>query len=131
MREESDMSDETSRIIFSNNLKRLLELNEKQPADIVRDLGVPFSTVSNWINALKMPRMGKIELLANYLHCEKSDLIVDKGNKVPEAYYLNDEARDLAQFLFENPEYRVLFDASRKVRKEDLEIVKELLDRFS
>lgn len=125
------MSDETSRIIFSNNLKRLLELNEKQPADIVRDLGVPFSTVSNWINALKMPRMGKIELLANYLHCEKSDLIEDKGNKVPEAYYLNDEARDLAQFLFENPEYRVLFDASRKVRKEDLEIVKELLDRFS
>ena len=131
MREESDMSDETSRIIFSNNLKRLLELNEKQPADIVRDLGIPFSTVSNWINALKMPRMGKIELLANYLHCEKSDLIEDKGNKVPEAYYLNDEARDLAQFLFENPEYRVLFDASRKVRKEDLEIVKELLDRFS
>ena len=125
------MSDETSRIIFSNNLKRLLELNEKQPADIVRDLGIPFSTVSNWINALKMPRMGKIELLANYLHCEKSDLIEDKGNKVPEAYYLNDEARDLAQFLFENPEYRVLFDASRKVRKEDLEIVKELLDRFS
>ena len=125
------MSDETSRIIFSNNLKRLLELNEKQPADIVRDLGIPFSTVSNWINALKMPRMGKIELLANYLHCEKSDLIEDKGNKIPEAYYLNDEAKDLAQFLFENPEYRVLFDASRKVRKEDLEIVKELLDRFS
>ena len=41
------MSEEKSRIIFSNNLKRLLELNQKQPADIVRDLGIPFSTVSN------------------------------------------------------------------------------------
>lgn len=125
------MSEEKSRIIFSNNLKRLLELNHKQPADIVRDLGIPFSTVSNWINGLKMPRMGKIEMLAEYLHCEKSDLIEDKGDKVPEAYYLDDSAREFAQFLYENPEYRVLFDASRKVKKQDLEIVKELLDRFS
>ena len=125
------MSEEKSRITFSNNLKRLLELNDKQPADIVRDLGIPFSTVSNWINGLKMPRMGKIEMLAGYLHCEKSDLIEDKGDKVPEAYYLNDDAREIAQFLFENPDYKVLFDASRKVRKEDLLIVKELLDRFS
>lgn len=125
------MSEEKSRITFSNNLKRLLELNGKQPADIVRDLGIPFSTVSNWINGLKMPRMGKIETLADYLHCEKSDLIEDKGDKIPEAYYLNDDAREIAQFLFENPDYKVLFDASRKVKKDDLLIVKELLDRFS
>lgn len=125
------MSDETSRITFSNNLKRLLELNEKQAADIVRDLKIPFSTVSNWMNAQKMPRMGKIEMLAQYLHCEKSDLIEDKGDKVPEAYYLNDDARDLAQFLFDNPEYKVLFDASRRVRKEDIEFVRKMMDRMT
>lgn len=124
------MSDETSRIIFSANLKRLLELNDKQPADIVRDLGIPFSTVSNWINGLKMPRMGKIEMLAEYLHCEKSDLIEDKGDKVPDAYYMNDEARELAQFLFDKPEYKVLFDAARKVKKEDIQFVKDLMDRM-
>lgn len=125
------MSDETSRITFSNNLKRLLELNEKQAADIVRDLKIPFSTVSNWMNAQKMPRMGKIEMLAQYLHCEKSDLIEDKGDQVPETYYLNDDARDLAQFLFDNPEYKVLFDASRKVRKEDIEFVRKMMDRMT
>lgn len=125
------MSDETSRITFSNNLKRLLELNEKQAADIVRDLKIPFSTVSNWMNAQKMPRMGKIEMLAQYLHCEKSDLIEDKGDQVPEAYYLNDDARDLAQFLFDNPEYKVLFDASRRVKKEDIEFVRKMMDRMT
>lgn len=124
------MSEETSRIIFSNNLKRLLSLNEKQAADIVRDLKIPFSTVSNWMNAQKMPRMGKIEMLAEYLHCEKSDLIEDKGDKVPESYYLNDDARDLAQFLFDNPKYKVLFDASRKIKKEDIEFVRQMLDRM-
>lgn len=125
------MSDETSRITFSNNLKRLLELNEKQAADIVRDLKIPFSTVSNWMNAQKMPRMGKIEMLAQYLHCEKSDLIEDKGDQVPETYYLNDDARDLAQFLFDNPEYKMLFDASRRVRKEDIEFVRKMMDRMT
>ena len=44
-------------------------------------------------------------------------------------YYLNDDARDMAQFLFENPEYKVLFDASRKVKKEDIDFVKQMIDR--
>ena len=124
------MSEEKIREVFSTNLKRYLELNGKQPADIVRDLGIPFSTVSNWVNGQKLPRMGKVELLAQYLGIEKSDLLEEKSG-ADQNYYLNDDARDIAQFLFENPEYRVLFDASRKVKKEDLEIVKELLDRFS
>ena len=125
------MSEETMKKIFSTNLKRLLELNDKQAADIVRDLGVPFSTVSNWINGLKFPRMGKIEMLAEYLHCDKSDLIEDKGEQVPDSYYLTDDARELAQFLFEHPEYKVLFDGLRKVKKEDLEVIKALLEKFS
>lgn len=125
------MSEETMKKIFSTNLKRLLELNDKQAADIVRDLGIPFSTVSNWINGLKFPRMGKIEMLAEYLHCDKSDLIEDKGEQAPDSYYLTDDARELAQFLFEHPEYKVLFDGLRKVRKEDLEVIKALLEKFS
>ena len=39
---------------------------------------------------------------------------------IPDSYSLNPEARDMAQFLFENPEYKVLFDASRKVKPEDI-----------
>ncbi len=125
------MSEETIRRIFSRNLKRLLDMNDKQAVDIVRDLKIPFSTVSNWMNGQKMPRMGKIEMLADYLHCDKSDLIEDKGDQVPDSYYLTDDARDLAQFLFEHPEYKVLFDGVRKVKKEDLEVIKALLERFS
>lgn len=37
-----------------------------------------------------------------------------------EEYYIDGEAKDMAQFLFAHPEYRVLFDASRKVKPEDL-----------
>lgn len=124
------MSGEESKRVFAKNLKRLLELNNKQPADLVRDLKIPFSTVSNWINAEKMPRMGNVELLANYFKCQKSDLIEDKGESIPEAYYLNDDAREMAEFLYRNPKYKVLFDASRKVKPEDIEFVKQMIDRM-
>lgn len=125
------MSEESMRKVFAKNLKRLLALNDKQPADIVKDLGIPFSTVSNWINAEKFPRMGKIELLADYLGVQKSDLTEDKGDAVPEPYYMNDDAKEFAEFLYNNPEYRVLFDASRRVKKEDIEFVKQMIDRVS
>ena len=124
------MSDEKIREVFARNLKKYLELNDKQPVDIVNDLGIPFSTVSNWVNGLKLPRMGKIELLAQYLHIEKSDLLEEKTDN-SENYYLNDETRDLAQFLFENPNYKVMFDAVRKVKPEDVEFIKEMIDRAS
>lgn len=125
------MSDESIRKIFAKNLRRFLEMNEKQPADIVRDLKVPFSTVSNWINGEKMPRMGNVEMLSNYLGVEKSDLLEDKGDDVPESYYINDEAREIAEFMYKNPDYKVLFDASRKVKPENLEIVKQIIEKFS
>lgn len=125
------MSGEESKRVFAKNLKRLLELKGKQPVDLVNDLHLPFSTVSNWINAEKMPRMGNVELLAGYLGCKKSDLIEDKGNEIPEAYYMNDEAKDLAEFLYKNPMYKVLFDASRNVKPEDIDFVKQMIDRMS
>ena len=48
-----------------------------------------------------------------------------------ERYYFDNDAKEYAQFLFENPEYRVLFDASRKVKKEDLQFVKDFLDKLN
>lgn len=48
-----------------------------------------------------------------------------------ESYYLDDEAREMAEFLHKNPEYKVLFDASRKVKKEDIDFVKSMIERMS
>ena len=53
-----------------------------------------------------------------------------EDESVEDSYYLNDDARELAEFMFKNPEYKVLFDASRKVKKEDIEFVKEFMDRM-
>lgn len=124
------MSEENIRKAFSKNLKHYLEVNDKQPVDIVNDLKIPFSTVSNWTSGKKLPRMGKVELLAQYLGVEKSDLLEEKPEE-QDSYYIDNEARELANFLHANPEYKVLFDASRKVKPEDIDLVRQLIDKMS
>lgn len=45
-------------------------------------------------------------------------------------YYIDDEVVEMAQEIHENPDLRVLFDASRKVSKEDLQLVVDMIKRL-
>lgn len=113
---------------FAEMLKYYLMMNNKTQSDLVNDLGFDKSTVSNWCSGNRVPKIDVIIDIAKYLHVNVGDLIEDNRNE--ESYYLNDDARDMAQFMYENPEYKVLFDASRKVSKEDIEMVKAIIDKF-
>lgn len=124
------MSGEEIKKIFSKNLLYYLELDGKTQADLCKYMNVSSATVSDWCNGKKMPRMDKIQAICNWLRLEKSDLLEDKRNKAS-SYYLDDEARDLAEFLYANPEYKILFDATRNVKKDDIQFVKEMIDRIS
>lgn len=124
------MSEDEYKITFSNNLRYYLELNEKTQADLCEYMNVSSATVSDWCNGKKMPRMDKIQTICNWLRIEKSDLLEDKKSK-NSSYYLYDDAKELAEFLYTNPEYKVLFDATRKVKKDDIQFVKEMIDRMS
>lgn len=98
-------------------------LNQKELADILK---VDNSTVGKWISKLSIPRMGIIQKLADYFKVEKSYFL--EGKK--EEYYLDEEVRKLAQEIFDNKELRMLFDASRKVSREDLKIAIEMIKRM-
>ncbi len=102
------MSEDKLRQVFSKNLKKQLALHDKQPVDLVNDLHIPFSTVSNWVNGAKFPRMGKVELLAGYLGIEKSDLIEEKSNN--ESTYTYKLSSDELEIIIE---YRKLADREK------------------
>ena len=74
----------------------------------------------------------KIEEIASVLNTTPAYIMGwdDEAISAEDSYYLNDEARDMAEFLFKNPEYKVLFDASRKVKPEDIDFVKRMMDRM-
>ena len=65
--------------IFSKNLKEQLSKHGKTQSDLVTDLKLSSSTVSDWVNAKKYPRMDKVQLIADYLGIYKSDLVEDKS----------------------------------------------------
>lgn len=125
------MSGEREKMIFQKNLLKYLHLNHKTQKEVADAIQVSPQTFNTWCQGIAIPRMAKIQLLANYFHISMSDLIEEQSDDIAsDHYYLNDDARELAQFMFENPEYKVLFDASRKVKKADIEFVKQMIDRI-
>ena len=74
----TNLSDLGNKEVFAKNLLYYLEYYNKDSINVCRDLDIPASTFSDWLNAKKYPRIDKIELLANYFNVKKSDLIENK-----------------------------------------------------
>ena len=89
------MSEETYKKIFSRNLNYYMELNGKTQSDLINDLGFNKSAVSTWCNGSRLPRMDKVETLAQYFRINRSDLIDEKP---PDPLTPRDE-RDIEKIL--------------------------------
>ena len=64
--------------IFANNLSFYMEKKGVDRNTLCADLNLKYTTVRDWLKGITYPRIGKIELLANYFNINKSDLIEDK-----------------------------------------------------
>lgn len=97
--------------------EKLLEIRNVSPYAVSKATGIATSTLSDWKNGKSIPKTEKLKKIAEFLGCSLEYLTTGEES---ETYYLNEETKTLAQFYFDNPEYRILFDASRKVKPEDL-----------
>ncbi|VOD54167.1 cI repressor [Streptococcus pneumoniae] len=64
--------------IFANNLSFYMEQKGVDRNTLCADLDLKYTTVRDWLKGITYPRIGKIELLANYFNINKSDLIENK-----------------------------------------------------
>lgn len=67
-----------NKAIFSKNLKYYIEQSGKDRRELADIWGFPYSTVTEWINGRKYPRIDRIEIMADYFGILKSDLIEEK-----------------------------------------------------
>lgn len=116
--------------IFSRRLRFYLGKYNMTQLELSKRLGVGTTSVYNWCNGIKTPRMDKVDAMCEIFNCNRSDLMEDKENSDQPSYYLDEDAREAADFLHKNPEYKVLFDASKKISKDDIEFVAKMLDKF-
>lgn len=70
--------DEANKKVVSANIKEQMKRHGIDRNKLVNDLGLKYTTVSDWINGKTYPRIDKIELMANYFHVEKADLVERK-----------------------------------------------------
>lgn len=82
--------------VISQNLKRIAYENDRTQSDICRDLNLNDSTVSSWFNGSRIPRMSKIDLLAHYFNCKRSDIM---EQYIPKDDDFSDEVKEVARLL--------------------------------
>lgn len=63
--------------ILAKNLKKYILKSGKDRSTVAEDLDLSYSTLTDWVNGKKYPRINNIEKLAVYFDISKSDLIED------------------------------------------------------
>lgn len=118
---------------FHNIFKQLRISSGYTQIEMSQKLGISRSTIGMYETGAREPDFETLEAIADFFNVDIDYLLgrTDKTTLLPESsYYFNEDARELAEFMFKNPEYKVLFDASRKVKKEDIEFVRQFIDRM-
>lgn len=69
--------------VFSGNLKRYMDRDKMNTADLANALSLPFSTVSDWVHGRKYPRMDKVQIIADFFGIMKSDLTEESSGPHP------------------------------------------------
>lgn len=117
--------------------EKYAELRDKRGVTdyaVSKACGIGRSTFSEWKSGKYQPKPEKLKKIAEYLGVSleyfygDSDRVQNNGQQ--EHYYLDDDARELAEFLHKNPDYKVLFDASRSVAPEDIDFVRQMIERM-
>jgi len=109
------MSDLGNKEVLAKNLAYYMTINEIDRNRICSDLDIPYTTLSDWLNAKKYPRIDKIEILSLYFNINKSDLIEDKDKvqKFDELDILFQKHKDI--LTDEDKEYmRFIIEKRRK-----------------
>lgn len=116
------MTADDSKQIMAKNIRRFMDRKGVTNQQLCADLGFKYTTFMDWIKGVTYPRIGKIEAMANYFGCEKSDLIEEKT--------INNSPKEMAERHFEmvmDEDLNELFDDFRSLDAGKKKIVKDLV----
>ena len=128
--DESQASDERTK-----RLRKAVENSGYSQTQLCEITGINKGALSSYLSGRYYPKQQAIEKLSEALNVPifwlmGYDTESDSDSQEEDSYYIDKEARELAQFLYENPKYKILFDAAKDVSADDLEMVKTIIDKF-
>lgn len=107
--------------------EKLLKEKGIKVSDFCKATGLSAGTMSDWKSGRYALKAEKLKIVADFFGVSVEYIMTGKQ---PENYYLNSETATIAQEVFDNPELRMLFDAARDVKPENIKLAAEMLKRM-
>nr|WP_315022963.1 helix-turn-helix transcriptional regulator [uncultured Aminipila sp.] len=124
------MSDESMREIVERIKNRRIELDYSFQ-DLADLTGMSKSTLQRYeTGSIKNIPLDKLKDLAKALKVTPEWIMGWESSKPNNKYYLNDDVAEIAQEIYEDKDLKMLFDASRKVSKDDMQLVIDMVKRL-
>lgn len=92
-----------------------------------RELGIGNGTIRRW--SINTPSADILQKAAQFFGVTVGYLLGESDDTDVE-YYVDPEVTRVAQDLKDNPDLKILFDASKNLSKEDIELVLDMIERM-
>lgn len=109
----------------AQKLRKLREEKELSQEECAKLLGIDRTTYAKYENGGSIKR--NVEKLASFFNVSTDYLL---GRETITEYYHDPEVAELAEELRTNPGMKILFDASKNAKPEDLQYAADLLKRL-
>lgn len=106
-----------------DNIRKLRKAKKISQTELADEIGLSCAAISSYETGAHVPPLDIIRKLAAFFDVSITEITGDE-------WYSNPTTADTAQELFENPDLRMLFDAARDSRPEDLQMAADLLRRL-
>ena len=118
-----------NKAILSKNLKHYIEKSGKDRRELAEEWGFPYSTVTDWINGKKYPRIDRIKIMADYFGILKSDLIEEKTT--PEIEKDNDTLSSIIVRMTRDKEFFSVVESLYALDSEQIKGIQGMLKAFN
>lgn len=115
--------------VMARNLKFYIERSGKDRRELADTWGFPYSTVTDWINGKKYPRIDRIEIMADYFGIQKSDLIEEKLTDEQKAG--NEALAGIIVRLRMDADFRLIVETLNALDADKLKGVQQMLNAFA
>lgn len=113
-----------------NKMKDILKAKGYTYDDLVEKTDISKSTISKIFGGFnKNPTLKFLKSIAKALDCSIDDFF-EWETEPTSPYYLDRKTAQLAQEIHDNPEYRILLDATRDLKPDDLKAVIDIVNRI-
>jgi transcriptional regulator with XRE-family HTH domain len=131
---------------FNENLRLLRKKNDMTQADLAKKLGISSSAVAMYERGEREPNFDTLKNIGVFFNVDMNYLLGmyndersyqnadnkedDQVREEQGAYHINVEAKEIAKYLSENPEHKILFDDIKDLKKDDIEFVKKMIEKI-